>query len=206
MPSNAEIYRLLCNLLRIGTVTELDTEKHLARVACGENETDWLHWRASRAGDAVTWFPPSIGEQVIIASLNGELQTGVIIGSLYSNAAPPPTTDAKTCAVTFSDGATFTYDAASSTLNIAGVKSVTVQCETGEMQCNTAQITAKTSITLDAPEVICTKKLTAAELSITQGGEMNGAFTGSMTINDVKPDDHSHGGVETGSGRTKDTQ
>ena len=49
-----ELYRLICNLARIGTVLEVDTEKYLARVETGENKTDWIRWAVPRAGEAVT--------------------------------------------------------------------------------------------------------------------------------------------------------
>ena len=48
-----ELYRLICNLARIGTVLEVDTEKYLARVETGENKTDWIRWAVPRAGEAV---------------------------------------------------------------------------------------------------------------------------------------------------------
>ena len=43
-----ELYRLICNLARIGTVLEVDTEKYLARVETGENKTDWIRWAVPR--------------------------------------------------------------------------------------------------------------------------------------------------------------
>ena len=63
-----ELYRLICNLARIGTVLEVDTEKYLARVETGENKTDWIRWAVPRAGEAVTWWAPTVGEQVIFCA------------------------------------------------------------------------------------------------------------------------------------------
>lgn len=64
-------------------------------------------------------------------------------------------------------------------------------------------IKADEKITLAAPEVKCTKKLTTASFSATEGGEMHGNFTGTATFNDVRPDDHDHGGVKSGDDRTR---
>jgi len=67
-------------------------------------------------------------------------------------------------------------------------------------------IKADEKITLDAPEVKCTKKLTTASFPATKGGEMHGNFTGTATFNDVRPDDHDHGGVKSGDDRTRGTK
>lgn len=202
MPTNAELYRLLCNLIRIGTVTEVDPVKYLARVACGENETDWIRWRAERAGDSVTWFPPAEGEQVIIICPNGEMTTAAIIGSLYSDNAPPPSQAAKNITFSLPDGAVFSYDAENSALSISGVKTITIECETGTVK-------AADSLTLDTPNVICTQQLTAATLQITEGGGMKGDIShtdGTFTSNGVAVDKHSHGGVQSGGSWTEGTK
>ncbi|MGV8925699.1 MAG: phage baseplate assembly protein V [Ewingella sp.] len=202
MPSNAEIYRLLCNLIRIGTVTEINPEKYLARVACGENETDWIRWRTARAGDSVTWFPPSVGEQVIIICPNGEMATAAIMGSLYSDNAPPPSQATKDITFSLPDGAVFSYDAQSSALSVSGVKTVNIECETGT-------VAAADSFTFDTPNVICTQQLTAATLQITKGGGMKGDIShsgGTFTSNGVAVDKHSHGEVQSGGDWTEGTK
>ena len=38
------------NLIRTGTVAEVDLETAICRVNTGDNVTDWLHWLTSRAG------------------------------------------------------------------------------------------------------------------------------------------------------------
>ncbi|THD52610.1 phage baseplate assembly protein V [Enterobacteriaceae bacterium ML5] len=202
MPTNAELYRLLCNLIRIGTITEVDPVKYLARVACGENETDWIRWRAERAGDSVTWFPPSVGEQVIIICPNGEMTTAAIMGSLYSDSAPPPSQAAKNITFSLPDGAIFSYDAESSVLSVSGVKTLNIECETGT-------VTAAESFTFDAPNVICTQQLTAATLQVSEGGGMKGDIShsgGTFTSNGVAVDKHSHGGVQSGGSWTEGTK
>lgn len=47
-----EIMRLITNLIRTGTVTEVDREKWLCRVKVGELETNWINWLTLRAGGA----------------------------------------------------------------------------------------------------------------------------------------------------------
>jgi phage baseplate assembly protein V len=51
--------------------------------------TTWL-WIALRAGDVVDWCPPSIGEQVIVFSPNGDLTQGKVLAGLFSAESPAP--------------------------------------------------------------------------------------------------------------------
>lgn len=70
-----EIMRLITNLIRIGVVTEVDRENWLCRVKTGDLETNWINWLTLRAGNARTWWRPSEGEQVVLLSLGGNLET-----------------------------------------------------------------------------------------------------------------------------------
>ncbi|MDK9953221.1 phage baseplate assembly protein V, partial [Enterobacter ludwigii] len=45
-----EIMRLITNLIRTGTVTEVDRDNWLCRVKVGELETNWINWLTLRAG------------------------------------------------------------------------------------------------------------------------------------------------------------
>lgn len=199
-----ELYRLICNLVRIGTVLDVDEEKYLARVETGENKTDWIRWSVERAGEAVTWWAPTVGEQVYILCPCGEMETAFIAGSLYSEDAPPPDAGATTCVILHPDGARISYDPKASALVVSGVKTADVTAsESIAITVPVVTVKADTRVTLDTPEVVCTKKLTTATFQVTGGGELNGAFTGTMTLNGVKPDDHDHGNVQSGGSWTK---
>ncbi len=69
-----EIMRLITNLIRTGTVTEVDRENWLCRVKVGELETNWINWLTLRAGGGRTWWCPSPDEQVVVLSLGGNLE------------------------------------------------------------------------------------------------------------------------------------
>ncbi|VEA71975.1 Phage P2 baseplate assembly protein gpV [Serratia rubidaea] len=81
---NPDIQRLVRNLIRIGTVSELDLERGRCRVTTGGNHTDWLNWLTSRAGSARSWWAPSLGEQVLVLSLGGELDTAFVLPGIFS--------------------------------------------------------------------------------------------------------------------------
>lgn len=191
----AELIRLLENIGRTGTVTEIDEENWRARVQSGGLETTWLRWNAQRAGAFKVWVPPSIGEQVWLLCLGGNTDTAIIGGSLYSNDNPAPGATRNEMVVTAPDGARFRYDAEAGALQVTGIKS--------------AAIEASVIVTLDTPEVNCTNLLRAKNLDITEGGEMRGDFnhTGGVFIsNGVQVDNHNHGKVERGGDWTEGTR
>jgi phage baseplate assembly protein V len=79
----AEVIRLLENIVRTGTVTEIDEEKWRVRVKSGELDSTWLRWNAQRAGAFSFWVPPSVGEQVWFLCLGGNT-TAAIIGEVFT--------------------------------------------------------------------------------------------------------------------------
>ncbi|KHT40185.1 phage baseplate assembly protein V [Pectobacterium brasiliense] len=190
-----EFDRLLHNLIRIGTVIDVDHVRHLARVETGGNKTDWIRWGVARAGDAQTWWPLSIGEQVVMVAPGGDLATAVIVLSLYSSQHSAPSASPKVHATVYPDGASETYDANTSTMTVKGVKNVIIE--------------AAESITLDTPKVICTQHLSTQTLSVEKGGTMKGDIThtdGKMSSNGVVVDSHIHGGIQRGGSKTDGPQ
>ncbi|STU54183.1 baseplate assembly protein V [Klebsiella pneumoniae] len=123
----AELIRLLENIGRTGTVTEIDEENWRVRVQSGGLETTWLRWNAQRAGAFKFWVPPSIGEQVWLLCLGGNTDTAIIGGSLYSNDNPAPGATRNEMVVTAPDGARFRYDAEAGALQVEGIKSAVIE-------------------------------------------------------------------------------
>lgn len=188
---NAELIRLLENILRVGVVIAVDEENWRVRVQSGELQTDWLRWNTTRAGAFSIWVPPSVGEQVWLGCIGGNPETAVIIGSLYSNSHPAPGSSLKEIVLTAPDGASFRYDAETSALEAQGIK--------------TAHIKASVSVMLETPVVECTDHLKARTFELTEGGTMKGNVThsgGSLSSNGVTVHSHVHGGVQGGSSNT----
>ncbi|HIH4536427.1 TPA: phage baseplate assembly protein V [Citrobacter freundii] len=192
---NAELMRLLENIIRTGVIFAVDEEKWCVRVRSGNLETGWLRWNTPRAGAFKIWIPPSVGEQVSIACIGGNPETAIVLGSLYSNDHPAPGNSLKEIVIKAPDGAVIRYDADTSALETTGMK--------------TAKLEATVSVTLDTPVVECTKHLKTATFEVTKGGKMRGDVEhsdGKMTSNGVQVDDHSHGGVQRGGSWTEDTK
>lgn len=68
-----ELARALRNMIRTGLVVETDLKAGRCRVQTGGMCTDWLQWLTCRAGRSRTWWAPSVGEQVLILVVGGEL-------------------------------------------------------------------------------------------------------------------------------------
>ncbi len=206
----SELARAVRDLIRIGVVSDIDTGQVLCRVQTGELVTDWLHWLTPRAGGARTWWAPSVGEQVLILSLGGELDTAFVLPAIYSDDFPAPSVSAQAYHIQFPDGAVMEYEPDTGALAVSGIKMASVVASTSvSVTAPNVTVTASEKITLDAPEVVCTNKLTTGSLEVKQGGTMTGNIThsgGSPSSNGVALHTHKHSGVQTGGGQTQGPQ
>lgn len=79
---------------RTGVIEGVDPAQGLARVRLQDTDppflTAWIPWVEPSAGANRTHNPPSVGQQVQIASESGDLHDAVIQGSLNSNANGRP--------------------------------------------------------------------------------------------------------------------
>ena len=199
--NNATILRLINNLIRIGIVTAVDAQKG-CRVQTGELETDWLNWVTLRAGSTRTMNAPSIGEQVIILAIGGELTTAFVLTGIFSDEHSEPTNSLTADHRTYSDGAMIEYEPVTGALKATGIKTAFINASDAITAiAPSVTVTASVKILFDTPNVICTNNLTTATLNVQKGGEMTGNFNhngGAITSNGVTLHDHNHGGVRSG--------
>lgn len=188
-PNSTELLRRLDNLLRLGTIAEVDHAKALVKVQSGNILTDWLPWLTFRAGTSQTWSPPTINEQCLILAVSGEFTTAVVLVGLYTQNAPSHNPDEHCFA--FADGAVIAYNQTSGHLSAKN--------------CKTAEIHATEKITADTPSLTCTgnvdihgslsvKGAITTQSSMTAQGEVSGMGINLST--------HTHSGVEVGNKRT----
>ncbi|WP_369309199.1 phage baseplate assembly protein V [Providencia rettgeri] len=199
--NNADILRLIRNLIRIGSVTNVDAKKG-CRVQIGNLETDWLNWVTLRAGSTRTMNAPSVGEQVLILALGGELTTAFVLTGIFSNEHSEPTDSLTADHRTYSDGAIIEYEPATGALIATGIKTATIEAsEQINATTKVVVVNASKQINLTTPTVICSQNLTCATLNVTEGGKMTGNFThtgGAITSNGITLHEHTHGGVRSG--------
>ena len=205
-----DVLRLLRNMIRTGVVVEIDLDDGRCRVQTGGIVTDWLQWLTARAGRSRSWWAPSVGEQVVIFAIGGELDTAFVLPGIFSDDHPAPSASADAFHITFPDGAVIEYEPETGALTVSGIKTADVTASDSiAVTVPVVTVKAETRITLDTPEVVCTNKLTAATLEVTKGGKMSGDIEhtgGTFKSNGVQVDNHGHGGIERGGEWTEGTK
>ncbi len=127
----AEAHRRISTLVRRGVITAV--AGNTARVRLDDDwETDFLPVRQVHAGTRwKSWAAPTVGEQVEVSSLSGEIEAGAVHRGLPCDAHPPPSTDPDLVVLGHGeDGAADTYNLATHarevTLPAAGRFAVTI--------------------------------------------------------------------------------
>ena len=162
MDAIAELRRRLDNLIRLGTIAEVDHQAARVRVQSGNIFTNWLPWLPLRAGASKEWDPPTVGEQVVLISPAGELAIALALPGVFSDSNPPPTNEEHVHHRAYPDGAVIEYNHQAHTLKATlpgGGK---------------AEVTAPGGITLKGPTKI-EGKLEIQGLTVTHNGVNIGA-------------------------------
>ncbi|MBW9352879.1 phage baseplate assembly protein V [Citrobacter sp. EC_71] len=206
----SNIERILRNLIRTGVIVEVDLNDGRCSVQTGGIVTDWLQWLTTRAGRSRVWWAPSVGEQVLLLAVGGELDTAFVLPGIFSDDHPAPSASADAFHITFPDGAVIEYEPETGALTVSGIKTADVTASDSiTATVPLVTVKAETRITLDTPEVVCTNKLTTATLEVTKGGKMSGDIKhtgGKLSSNGVVVDDHGHGGIKRGDDWTEGTK
>lgn len=153
-----DVYRLLQNLIRLGTIAQVRHGRPArVRVQCGNLTTNWLPWVERRSGGTRTWNPPTVGEQVVLLAPGGDLTGAVILTGVDQDTYPHPSESPDETVTEYPDGAQVTYNHASGAMTIKGIRSLLVEAADS--------VHFKTqSITLDAPQTTSTGKHTIEDL------------------------------------------
>ncbi|CAJ0743356.1 phage baseplate assembly protein V [Ralstonia mannitolilytica] len=203
---NAELARLIENLIRVGTVAQVRHGRPPAvRVTTGGITTTWLPWCEKRAGGTRTWNPPTKGEQVVLLCPSGDPSNGIVLCAIPSAANDAPSQSPNETVTLYPDGALVKYDHAAGMLKVEGVKTVFLE--------------AATSVLVKCPDTtfdgnVTVKGLLAFLNGIAgQGGDNGNVITGDLTHQDGKLssngvvlDDHGHGAVQPGGAWTEGTR
>lgn len=210
LTSLQDIARAIRNLIRTGIVTDIKLDEGLCRVQTGGMQTTWLNWLTCRAGRSRVWWAPSVGEQVLLLAIGGELDTAFVLPGIFSDDNPAPSASPDAFHVAFPDGAVIEYEPENGALTVSGIKTADVTASNSiTATVPVVLVKAETRITLDTPEVVCTNKLITGSLEVQKGGTMTGDIEhtgGKLTSNGVQVDDHAHGNVQSGGSWTKETK
>jgi phage baseplate assembly protein V len=179
----ADLQRQMANVVRMGTITDVDhsATPPLVRVQLSEKgSTDWRPYIELRAGKTGTWNPPTVGECVLFLSPNGLTEGGYALPGLPTESHPTPSSDPNKTVTKYPDGAVVEYDHAAHKLKVTLPADGTADIEVPDaitVKCKTADVTASDSarvhsqeITLDAPMNIVTGQLVVQGLLTWQAG------------------------------------
>ncbi|BAU74388.1 phage baseplate assembly protein V [Metapseudomonas furukawaii] len=152
MDSLAELARRLDNLIRLGTIAEVDHAAARCRVKSGRLLTTWLPWIALRAGGTLDWNPPTVGEQCLLFSPSGETAQALVLTGLYSDAHRAPEKSPDLHRRQYPDGAIIDYDHATHALDatLPGGATVMLQATGGVTIEGDVTVDGKLKVTGDA--------------------------------------------------------
>lgn len=190
-PTLIELQRLIDNLLRVGTVTAVRSGQ--CRVKTGELETNWRPYLVPRAGNTRVRQRPTLGEQVLLLSVSGDLRNAYVLPAINQalmSEPLPEDEDPDLDLIEYPDGAVLAYRPSTGELHASGIKS--------------ARLTASVRVILDTPLTECTQDLkVGGGIECIQGLKVGTELTASSaTIGGIAFGSHSHGGVENGQGTT----
>lgn len=170
----ADLRRRLDNMLRPGTIFAVDHVRGRCRVKTGNLLTGDLRYFVGRAGAVRHHSAPTLGEQCIVISPSGELATGFVLVGLNSDEFPVPSDNPDLHCIEYADGTLLGYDMGNRELTIimAAGGSVILQAPVGVQIAGNVNITGTVTVTED------------------------------VLANGISLVNHTHNGVETGSGST----
>lgn len=134
------------NLIRIGTISSINSKKATARVTFEDRdnvvskEINLLFQRTLGTQDYVI---PKVGEQVFCLFLPNGAEEGCILGSYYTKYITPPVNDENKRLIRFEDGTLIKYD--SGEVTIHAVKDVNIT------SAKNINITSAISVNINAP-------------------------------------------------------
>lgn len=188
--------RRLQSFVNRGIVTDVDHADARCRVRIDSLETDWLKFSASRLGKVKIWNPPSVGEQVLVISETGELETALVTSSFDYDEQPMPSANADTIELHCIDGAVFSYNHATHALSVSLPDDSTTTLRSSRLQISA------TAVDIDCAtyRVACdTYRLDCQSYTLnSQTNNQNGVYT----INGQPYLSHNHNGVKSGPSST----
>ncbi|WP_158107013.1 phage baseplate assembly protein V [Caedibacter taeniospiralis] len=206
-----DMQRRLNNLIRVGVVVE--TNETRLKVKLGDNVSGWLPWLTQRTGDCVTWWKPSVGEQVLVLSPSGELNNGIVLPAIYTK--NQPTLNQNEHTTIYKDGTSVSYDYEQKKLSINCVGEVEVIAAKTLKIGFGGDIDIKTStqVKIDAPKTICTGNMLVqggltymqGMTGYNQGGRTTATIQGRINVTDdvttggISLKGHTHTGDSGGS-------
>lgn len=114
----SELDRRMAQMIRLGTVAEVDSQAAKVRVKLGENLTGWRPWIGT-AGSIKVWRPPVVGEQVVVLSPGGDFEQSVILPSVFYSKFQSPSDDGDLACLALDEQNVLMWDQVKKNLKVA---------------------------------------------------------------------------------------
>ena len=202
----SDLLRRVENIVRVGTVSELDEANARIRVQLGSLKTAWIPWLTNRAGPDRDWWAPEPGEQVVVFSPSGELAVGFALPAIYTAANNAPASSKEKHRVVYADGTSLEYNRESHTyhLNVVGSGAKVNVTTPGKIEFNAGGEIDLTAPNINLHGIILLDGPLIQGTIGSQGATLNGPLnvTNDVMGEGVSLAHHTHGGVDPGGGNT----
>lgn len=138
-------------MIVFGVISEVKGNK--AKIKIADNlSTDFVDvFQGGANSHSVSFKPLKVGEQGMLFSNEGDLNSGAFIRGIYQDKHKLEPSDTKEY-VEFSDGTCISYDTSSSTLDINVTKTININCVDVNVTCTNANVKAN-SVKVDSPSI-----------------------------------------------------
>lgn len=129
LPTDAE--RKSEHLWVYATVTAVDCTRRPPAIKArldDKQSTDWIPFSSLRAGKAYIWMPPSVGEQGIVLSAGGEMESMLFISGVFTDQYLPDNPRPELTEIKFPNGDIFRHSSETGDLAIMTLGKFTVDC------------------------------------------------------------------------------
>ena len=126
MVNEAEILNKINNLIQIGTISEVKSDKALARVTLLGRVTDFLPVLSQSNAFKKHYIPARVGEQVVVLAPFGEASGGVILRGVFNKQISEPSANTSKEVQEYEDGTKISYDSSAKLLSIECVKDLNI--------------------------------------------------------------------------------
>ena len=143
------------NIVRFGTVAEVRLAPPArVRVQSGDLLTDWLPWSTVRAGKATVWWPPTLGEQVVLLSPGGDLAQAMALPACFSDTHPQPSQSADELRIQFDNGDTLVHNQAEGSFDLACTNAITLRAAGSVLTIADGQVTSNVDVVAQGISVV----------------------------------------------------
>lgn len=177
-------------LIRIGTIAAVDLTAARCTVLYGDPDDEDggavsppVRWLAPRAGDTGVWSPPTVGEQVVLLSPDGQIGAAIALLGIVQDRFPPVGGDLIETIV-FGDGARLSYDPQAHALFVVLPDGGTIDLQ------------SPGAVTIDAPAGVTIRGNLTLDGTLELSGDV--LAQGDVQAGNISLRDHRHLGVSTG--------